>query len=110
MNFSWQIVSLETKDQTNDEGATLQNAVVRVVWKRVGTDSEGVSHTFLGNSWFSAESTAADDFIPYFDLTESNIISWIETKLTAHEVGKIDDIITNRINKKNTIVRTPHWS
>lgn len=109
MNFSWEIVNMETKDQTNVNGEVLQNSVVRVTWKRIGTDSEGVTHNFLGTTFFTAENVESENFIPFFNLTEQTVVTWIEEKITAREISKIDDIITNRIEKKNTIVRNPPW-
>lgn len=102
---------METKDQTNTDGVVLQNAVVRVQWKRKGTDEDtGLSHTFLASSNFSAEDVPEANFTNYFSLTQDQVVGWIENKLGAHEVAKIDDIINSRIEKKNTIVRTPPWS
>src|SRR6056300_1298013 len=109
INYTWEIVSMETKDQTNSDGVVLQNAVVRIVWKRIGTDDSGVSHSFLANSEFTAENVPEASFVNYFDLTKDMVIGWITNKLGAHEIAKIDDIITKRIEKKNTIVRTPPW-
>lgn len=110
MNFTWEIVSMETKDQTNSDGVTLQNAVVRTVWKRIGTDTDGVTHNFLGNTWFTAEEVEEGDFVNFFDLTQETVVGWLENKLTAGEIAKIDDIIIRRVDKKNSIVRTPPWS
>lgn len=110
ITYVWEIVSLETKDETNINGDVLQNSVVRVTWKRNGTDTDGVSHSFLGNSWFTSENTSVGDFVNYFDLTEESVITWLTNKIGSHEVQKIDDIIARRIDKKNSIVRTPPWS
>jgi hypothetical protein len=110
MNFSWEIVSMATKDETNTDGVVLQNSVVQIQWKRIGTDVDGVSHNFLGNSFMTAENVAESDFIPFFNLTEENVVSWLETKLGNGELEKIDQIITKRVEKKNSIVRTPPWS
>lgn len=110
ITYAWEIVSMETKDETNANGDVLQNSVVRVTWKRNGVDADGVSHSFLGNSWFSSVDTSSADFINFFSLTEETVIGWLESKIAAHEVQKIDDIIARRIDKKNSIVRTPPWS
>lgn len=110
MNFTWEIVSMSTKDETNTDGVILQNSVVSVQWKRIGTDTDGTSHNFLSSSYFSAENTAESDFVPFFSLTETDVIGWLEEKLGNGELQKIDDIITKRVEKKNSIVRTPPWA
>lgn len=101
---------METKDQTNSDGVVLQNAVVKVVWRRIGTDTGGVTHNFVGTTFFTAENTAEADFVGFFDLTETTVVGWLTDFLGAGEIAKIDDIIDRRIEKKNTIVRTPPWS
>lgn len=110
ITYAWEIVNMETKDETNTNGDVLQNSVVRVTWKRVGTETGGTNHSFLGTSWFTAVDVSTDDFINFFSLTESTVVGWIENKLTAGEIQKIDDIIARRIGKKNTIVRQVPWS
>jgi len=110
ITYVWEIVNMETKDETNSNGDVLQNSVVRVTWKRTGTDETGSSHSFLSNSWFTSADTSVDDFINFFSLTEETVVGWIENKLTAGEILKIDNIIERRIDKKNTIVRQVPWS
>lgn len=110
ITYVWEIVNMETKDETNSNGDTLQNSVVRVTWKRTGTDETGSSHSFLSNSWFTSENTPVGEFVNFFSLTEEMVVGWIVTKLTAGEILKIDNIIERRIDKKNTIVRQVPWS
>jgi len=110
ITYAWEIVNMETKDQTNTDGVVLQNAVVKVVWKRIGTDTDSTNHSFLGTSFFTAENVEEGDFVGFFDLTESTVQGWITSKLGAGEIQKIDDIIARRIDKKNTIVRQVPWS
>lgn len=110
ITYSWEIVNMETKDETNSNGDVLQNSVVRVTWKRKGLDDGGSTHTFLGNSWLTSVETSTADFVDFFSLTEETVVGWLESKITAHEIQKIDDIIARRIDKKNSIVRNPPWS
>jgi hypothetical protein len=110
MEFSWEIVSMATKDETNVDGVVLQNAVVQIQWKRIGTDGNGVTHNFLGNSFMTAENVSEENFVPFFSLTKEIVVSWLENKLGSGELDKIDEIIAKRIEKKNSIVRLPPWS
>lgn len=110
INYVWEIVNMETKDETNESGDVLQNSVVRVTWKRVGTDTDGVTHSFLGSSWFTSVDKSTDSFVNFFSLTEDQVVGWLTDKLTDGEILKIDNIIERRIDKKNTIVRQAPWS
>ena len=42
MSWTFQVVNFETRDQTNSEGVVLSDAVVKVKWRRVGIEMEGL--------------------------------------------------------------------
>lgn len=83
MTYSWQVVYLSTKDQTNSDGVTLSDAVVEIKWRRIGVDSEGNSAKVVGYTTLSAESTAEADFTAFADLTEEKVTGWLNTLNSA---------------------------
>lgn len=95
LTLTYSVTSLKVKDEVNNEGATLTNAVCQTYWKIVGTDSSGATGEFSGATPFSAASVNLDSFVDFADLQEANVISWIQSVVEgdagykAHIVGKI---------------------
>lgn len=110
MNYSWDIISLATKDQTNSNGDLLENAVVKVQWKRVGTNDDGLSHSWMSYTTLSAEDVAADSFINFFDLTEETVKQWIVDSIRPVDLEIIDQKIVEKFDRKSIITRNPPWS
>lgn len=110
MNYSWEIVKFETRDQTNAEGATLSGAVVKIKWKRSGVDADGNTATVLGYTTLSAESVAAGEFVPFESLTESNVVGWLESAISAEKLTEYNNAIQEKINSKNSVERAVPWA
>ena len=49
MTYTWEVTSIQTKDETNTDKATNKDAVIQTRWKKIGKDSDGnaVSYTHL---------------------------------------------------------------
>lgn len=109
MNYHWEIVNLATKDQTNSEGNLLENAVVNVQWKRVGTNSEGQSYSWLSQTTLSAESVPLGNFVSFFDLTEEIVIQWLENSIRTEDLEIIDQKLIEKFERKSRITRNPPW-
>ena len=78
LSYTWKITGLKKKDQVNSEGATLEGAVVQTYWEAEGTDESGNKASFQGATPFSAENVPAGSFVAFEDLTEENVISWVQ--------------------------------
>jgi hypothetical protein len=73
IEYTWEIETLE-KQNSN----TLEDIVVRVRYKYIGTDVESNnSFKFAGVTPMPLPNE--ENFIPYTDLTEQLIIEWLET-------------------------------
>ena len=108
-SYTHEITSLKVKDEVNDDGVTLQNAVCNTYWKRTGTDTDGNSGTFSGATPFTAASVGEDDFTDFADLTEAEVIGWITAVIDADPAYKahIDEQIQKQIDEENA-VETEH--
>jgi uridylate kinase len=95
--FTTTIVAIYTAQQPN------ANYVVNAIWKVTGVD--GV-HTAYINDNTKFDSTQSNTFIPYDQLTEAMVISWIPASdiLNAQACvqGQIDSKITPPVTPKNT--------
>ena len=110
MNYTWEVINLSTKNQMNQDGVLLENAVVNVQWKRVGVDPDGNEASYLGQSTFTAENVAAGSFVPFESLTKDIVVSWIENDLGELQLDLIHNTIQKRINKNTMVKRSPPWS
>ena len=77
--------------------------VVNCLWEVVGVDGEYTA-SIGGNTQF--DSTDQTTFVPYADLTEALVISWIpESSISSSQScvqGQIDSLITPPVSPSNT--------
>lgn len=109
MNYSWQIVKLETRNQTNADGVSLADAVVRIKWRRSGIDADGNTATIVGYTILDATEVQADSFINFNDLTEEVVLGWLETSLSK-KLEEYNNKIQQKINRKFSVTRAVPWS
>jgi hypothetical protein len=103
INYKWQISSLETAPVDGE-----LNDVVKVVhWRYQATDGDYQAETY---STYACAEPSPNDFTAYPDLTEADVIGWLESGL---DVQAMQESLANQIeNLKNPpIVSLPlPWS
>jgi hypothetical protein len=98
LTYTWAITSLK---KTTD--GSVDNFVVQSTWTCTGTDEDGDSGTFNGATPFPLDSLDPATFIPYEDLTEADVLGWIE----AVVVGSYKDHVDEQINKQIALIKDP---
>jgi hypothetical protein len=98
LTYTWAITSLK---KTTD--GDLSNVVVQSTWTCTGTDEDGDSGTFNGATPFPLSSVDPATFIPYEDLTEADVLGWIQ----AVVVGGYKDHVDAQINKQIALEKDP---
>lgn len=98
ITYTWKITGLKTKDIDITHPA----AVVQTYWQKIGTDENGNQGTFAGATPFTVDPTdESGPFKPFNELTESDIIAWIQTVVVGgyeeHVNGKIAEQIEQKI-------------
>lgn len=93
MNYTWKLKSLKRKDSSN-----LKNIIVQTYWQKIGTDENGIKGIFEGATPFDLSKVNPDNFIPYEQLTEEMILSWIQSEVTNNP--GYEDHINIRIKKQ----------
>jgi hypothetical protein len=96
MTYTWEVTGLKTKDETNSDGATLQNAVVQTYWKKTGTDPDGNEGSFSGATPFTAQNVPEGTFVAFADLTEDTVLGWIQNIV----VGDYENHVNQQIQKQ----------
>lgn len=99
-NYSWEIRTLDTIPDKDG----LSRVIIGVQWSLKG-EIDGVKHSVEGYDYLS--SPDSNSFVAYKELTEENVISWIETTLGT----KLNDIKRNIeieiLRKQGKIVNLP---
>ena len=98
LTYVYAVTSLK---KTTD--GSINNVVVQTNWTCTGTDEDGDSGVFNGATPFPLSSVDPDNFIPYEELTEADIIGWIQ----AVVVGPYKDHIDGQINKQIALIKDP---
>ena len=98
LTYAWAITSLK---KTTD--GSISNVVVQTNWTCTGTDADGDSGTFNGATPFPLSDVDPDNFIPYEELTEADVLSWIQ----AVVVGSYKEHIDAQILKQIALIKDP---
>ncbi len=103
INYSWVICALECAP--NIDGR--EKVVTLVYWRRHGVNAEGIATDISGSQ--ELEYDESNLFTPYENLTQNQIINWLEDNMTPEQIAALDAILETQINEKAnpTIVLPP---
>ncbi len=95
--YQWGIKSLKKQD---DPSAQLNDIIVQTYWDCTGFDEDGNSGTFHGATPFQPDQIDPENFTAYEDLTEAQVIGWIQDVVNNNEGYKIhiDEQIQKQID------------
>lgn len=91
---TWELTGM--KLQSDGE---VTNAVVQTYWKCTGTDADGNSGTFSGATPFDLNTIDPDSFTPYEQLTEAQVLGWVEAAAATY-MDHIDEQIAKQIQQQ----------
>jgi hypothetical protein len=99
LTYTWAIKSLK---KTSD--GDLQNVVVQTHWTCTGEDEDGDDGVFNGATPFPLSGVDPDNFVPYEDLTEADVLAWIQGVVVGPYKEHVDQQIMKQILlKKNPV-------
>ena len=98
LTYTWKLKSLKKTDADGMSGV-----IVGTQWECTGTDEDGFSGTFNGATPFKLSEVDAENFTPYEQLTQEQILSWIEGVV----VGAYKDHVDGQIQKQIDAVKFP---
>ena len=106
VTYTWNITSMDCYPQHDGE----TDVVFTVHWTLNGTDG-----TYNGSVYGTVGVTydASAPFTPYADLTQNQVVAWVEAALGAEQVVSLEaNIATQIANQANPPVVTPPlpWS
>lgn len=97
LTYTWKIKGLKKQD---DPSVELNDIIVQTYWECTGTDADGNSATFHGATPFKPDQVDPDDFTTYENLTEAQVLSWIQAVVDVNPTYKahIDEQIQKQID------------
>jgi hypothetical protein len=109
VNYSWKIARLGLDDELNNDGVLLENSIVQIHYKRIATDDDGTTSSYVGTCYFSAKAKAAADFIALNDVTNVLALAWLEESLGEEQINKIDTALAGKVARKKVRLVKPGW-
>ncbi len=95
LTYTWALKSLKKADVDG-----LSGVIVQTHWECTGTDENGVSGTFTGATPFDPAQVDPENFTAYENLTEAQVLGWIETIVAGSYKEHVDGQIMRQINEK----------
>ena len=89
----------------NEEG--MKDVVSTIHWRYKGTDEDGVSSEIYSAQ--SVNKPSVENFTPYSELTEQQVINWMENILDVEEMNKNIASQINLIKNPVEITLTPSF-
>jgi hypothetical protein len=102
MIYTWKINTIKKQD---DPSAELNDIIVQTYWQCTGTDENGNAGTFNGATPFQPDQIDAANFTAYENLTEAQVIGWIQSVVNANPGYKAH--IEEQIQKQIDAIVTP---
>jgi hypothetical protein len=97
--YTWALKAIKKSDVGG-----LQGVVLQTYWTCTGTDEEANEGVFSGATPFSMADVSPDDFIPYEDLTEADVLGWIQDVVVGDYWDHVAQQIAKQIDaKKNPV-------
>jgi len=95
ITYTWEITNLRKAPQLDG----MQNVLVHVRWKKIGTDENGTTGEFQGATPLSAPQ--AEGFTAYEDLTKEQVLGWVQAVVVGTYEQHVNEQIQKQITKKN---------
>jgi hypothetical protein len=99
LTYVWALKSLKKSDVDN-----LTGVIVQTTWTCTGTDEDGFDGVFNGATPFDPAQVDPDNFTAYEDLTEAQVLGWIEGVVVGSYKEHVDAQIMKQINAKKVPV------
>ena len=102
ITYTWKVTSVRTATV-----AEQSNFIVNVRWEKTGTDEAGNTGTFVGATPLATTVDTAGNFVPFSELTEEMIVSWIQPVVVGSYEQHVNRQIQEQIDAKVNVVAEP---
>jgi hypothetical protein len=95
ITYTWKVTGIKTRTEGPNE-----KSVVQTYWSKIGTDENGITGVFNGATPFTSIDVPKEDFIPFENLSEEDILTWIKAVVVADFEEHVNMVIMNQIDEK----------
>ena len=95
ITYTWKLTSLKKIDKHG-----LEEAIFQTYWKKIGTDEDGNEGEFTGATPFDVSKVDPNNYIPYNELTEELVLSWIKSAVIDDYEKHVNAQIQKAIDAK----------
>jgi hypothetical protein len=99
MEYTWKLTKLKKVSSS-----VLEGAVVQTYWELTGTDQDGNTGIFSGATPFELDTIDPDNFTPYEQLTEQQVLGWIQAVVVGSYKEHVEDQIAKQIQEKKLAI------
>jgi hypothetical protein len=106
ITHTWKITKLDCRPQLNGQS----NVIYMAHWELIATEGEKQSTVF---GCQNIDYNESDTFIPYNDLTETNIVDMVKNSMGAEIVALMESNVDEQLANGEGIASvslTPSWS
>ena len=101
MEYTWAVTGIKHNQE---------QSVVQTYWTKTGTDAEGNTGTFSGATPFENADPSADGYIPFSDLTEADVIGWVQAVVVDGYADHVEEQIQKQIASNIVINADMPWA
>ena len=95
LTYEWKLTGLKKRDTTD-----LTDLVIGTRWELKGTNEDGVFGTFSGATPLDIPDADEPGYIAYADLTETQVLGWIQDIVSGSSATNYMDHINEQIEKQ----------
>lgn len=99
MEYTWKLTKLKRANTS-----TAENVVVQTYWELTGTDEDGDTGVFSGATPFDINTVDPDSLTPYAELTEQDVLSWVQAVVVGGYKEHVEGQILKQIQAKKSVV------
>jgi len=100
ITYTWKVTGLKVQDVSTNH----PKAVVQTYWEKHGTDADGNTGFFSGATPFTVDPTdESGPFIPFEQLTEADVLAWIQSQVT----GSYEEHVNAQIQRAIDVTAKP---
>lgn len=94
ITYTWAVTSLKTTTQSG-----YSDVVVYVGWTKTGVNETGVKGEYSDTTrfWIGPDQ---ENFVPFDQLTESVVLSWVQASVGEMYAKRVDDFIERQITEQ----------
>ena len=101
LKYSWKIENFLKKNTEN-----LENVIYSITWTRTAVDPTNNIPTSICSTTSLEVPVNAEGFVPYEQLTEQNIIAWLDENV---EQEKLNKRLWGQIEHNRSLVHAPNF-